>query len=279
MFNKGQTAFLIALFILIITIYENHSYFQAKARPPLIETENTIQPKSPPKHQNIVKSVKVPILIYHYVEYVKDKNDLMRASLNIQPHIFERQIVTLKEAGYTFITPRDLGSLFGTDTGYDKKYVIVSFDDGYEDFYTDVFPIIKKHEVRAVNYLVFNFINKPNYMNGCQIEEIIESDLVEIGAHTLNHRALPHLKGARREIFESKELLEKRFGIEVRAFAYPQGAYNDEIERLVEEAEFTSAVTLELGNILNKDTFFKLPRIRPGKMTGSKLIDYIENLK
>ena len=49
-------------------------------------------------------SVRVPILMYHYVEYIKDTNDTIRKSLNIIPSIFEEQIKTLKNDGYTFRT-------------------------------------------------------------------------------------------------------------------------------------------------------------------------------
>lgn len=62
-------------------------------------------------HNNIrvVKSYEnIKILIYHYVEYVKDKNDFIRESLNTPPHILEQQILTLKNNNYEFITPKDL---------------------------------------------------------------------------------------------------------------------------------------------------------------------------
>jgi hypothetical protein len=52
-----------------------------------------------------ISEINIPILMYHYVEYNKDKRDFIRDSLNVQPHVFEKQIVTLKNAGYVFITP------------------------------------------------------------------------------------------------------------------------------------------------------------------------------
>ncbi len=100
---------------------------------------------------NMIKSSKpkipnhfrIPILVYHYVEYVKDRGDKIRISLNIQPNIFESQIKTLKQAGYTFMMPKQIPDLFSGKISVPAKPIILSFDDGYKDFYTDVFPILK----------------------------------------------------------------------------------------------------------------------------------------
>ncbi len=225
-----------------------------------------------------ITQLKIPILVYHYVEYVTDERDFIRESLNIPPHIFEAQIKTLKEAGYTFITPSEIASLLESTENQDKKYVVLSFDDGYEDFYTDAFPILKRNNVKAVAYIVNNFVGYLNYMKENQIEEIAQSGLVEIGSHTLGHAGLPSLEKdiAYNEIYLSKKRLEERYGVNVVSFAYPYGSYNESVKELVKKAGFTSAVTMDEGNVVTKSVLFELKRLRPGYLVGEELLKYIE---
>ncbi len=170
-------------------------------------------------------AIKIPILMYHYVEYVTDERDTIRQSLNIEPHVFEQQLVTLKNAGYTFIWTSELEEIIKNKKLQDKKYVIITFDDGYKDFYTDAYPILKKHNVKAVNYVSYYFLDTPNYMDTTDIEEIVKSNLVEFGSHTLTHVDITTLskKDALDNLIKSKKYLESKFGIEVKSFAYPYG--------------------------------------------------------
>ena len=51
-----------------------------------------------------LETLRIPILMYHYIEYVKDQNDTIRRSLAIEPNILDQQIKTLSDSGYTFLT-------------------------------------------------------------------------------------------------------------------------------------------------------------------------------
>jgi peptidoglycan/xylan/chitin deacetylase (PgdA/CDA1 family) len=162
-----------------------------------------------------------------------------------------------------------------------KNYVVLTFDDGYRDFYTDVLPILQKYNAKATVYLVYNFLDNPNYLYTWQVREIIDSNLVEIGSHTLNHT---YLKGMTEEIIvneinESKFELENAFNIKINSFAYPYGAYNELTAKQVELAGYTNAVTTDLGIISNTNNKFVLKRIRPGYSTGQGLINYLDKLK
>jgi len=220
--------------------------------------------------------LKIPILMYHYVEYNQDEADFLRDSQNVPPHIFEQQIIDLKNAGYTFITPKDLDKIMKKKE--QKRYVILSFDDGFKDFYTDAFPILKKHNVTAISYIVYSFLDGQDYMSWDQAREVAGHNLIEIGSHTLNHAYLPGIQEeyATNELVLSKKNLEADFGVKVTSFAYPYGNYDKKTLELVKKAGYTNAVTVELGNIVNSDHMFELKRIRPGHITGQALINYIE---
>jgi len=241
----------------------------------LFPLKNHVKKTEPPD----TPSQKIPILMYHYVEYVTDENDFIRDSLNIPPHIFERQLLTLKNSGYKFITPNMLPELFQNGNIYDGEYVIISFDDGYEDFYTDVLPILKKHNIKAINYIVYNFLGSLNYLNKEQVHEMVKSELVEIGSHTLTHQWLEKTDPAitYSEVYQSKRKIEEEFGIEILSFAYPYGAYDELTIKQVKYAGYTNAVTVETGNIVDPKRMFELKRIRPGHLVGEELIRYIND--
>lgn len=223
--------------------------------------------------------VKLPIIMYHYIEYVKDAGDLIRKKLDITPANFESQLKSLKEAGFTTYFVRDIPGLFHTKSRLSSKDVILTFDDGYEDFYTDAFPILKKYQMKATLYVVNNFIGLKGYLNEGELREIIDSGVVEIGAHTLDHVYLKRapLSYARREILESKKLLEDKFGIKVDTFAYPYGAFSKEVADLVKEASYTAAVSVIPGVYQSEENLFYLSRIRPGVFVGRDAGKILEN--
>ena len=223
-------------------------------------------------------SLRVPILLYHYVEYVKDKNDTFRQSLNIPPHVLTSQIETLKEAGYTFITTSELTDAIAGKIKLPQKIVILTFDDGYRDFYTDVFPILKKEQVKAVEYVIPDFLNRPNFMFSFQLAEIAKNSLVEIGAHTMDHVWLKGIneKTASYQISQSKKTLESMLNTPINSFAYPYGAFDQQTMQLTKTAGFTNAVSTVPGIEHSLNTRYYLYRLRPGYRTGQELLNYLK---
>lgn len=221
---------------------------------------------------------KVPILLYHYVEYVQDKRDTIRKSFSITPNVFEEQIKTLLNNGYTFITSSDLGDALDNKAMLPENPVIMTFDDGYGDFYQDVLPILKKYKVRATAYIIPGFIDKLNYMTKKELEEVVVSGLVEIGAHTMNHMYLRNkpYNTVKQEVDKSKIILEEMFRVPVVSFAYPYGAFDKQAIGLVKEAGFKTAATTIPGNKASDENRYFIYRIRPGIRMGKELIDYLK---
>ena len=185
---------ILALLIVVTFFIFKSSNFNQQI-PDVVEIPKEVQESI--KNVKPQKYLRVPILLYHYVEYVKDQGDTIRKSLNITPYTFDAEIKTLKDAGYEFITTKDLADALDDKITLPPKSVILTFDDGYRDFYTDVFPILKKYNVKAVVFVVPNFLGLPNNLDTWMLAEIAKSGLVEIGAHTMNHAYLSGLPFAR----------------------------------------------------------------------------------
>lgn len=227
------------------------------------------------------KQLRVPILMFHYVEYVKDKGDTIRQSLDTTPYTFEEEIKTLVDAGYTFMTNSELADALDAKISLPPKPILLTFDDGYRDFYTDAYPVLKKYNVKATEYVITGFIGYPNNMTAEEIQEIATDGLVEIGAHTVDHANLKGMSEKRLvyEVEESKKTLEHLTGKPVVSFAYPYGAFDVPAIQEVAGAGFTSAVsTIPGADQLQIQRFF-LYRLRSGGRTGKNLLSWLDSVK
>ena len=223
-------------------------------------------------------SIHVPILLYHYVEINKDLGDTIRHSLTVSPYWFKEQAKYLVENNYTTITIEDLAYALEGRKDLPLKPVILTFDDGYRDFYTDVYPILKKYNLKATNFVFPNVLDKKNNMDTWMVKEISNSGLVTIGSHTLSHAYLSKLQQslAQKEIFESKIVLEQIIEKPVNVFAYPYGAFDKAAVELVQKAGFVAAVSTIKGNNQSLNSLFNLSRIRVGNFAGEQFKKLLE---
>jgi peptidoglycan/xylan/chitin deacetylase (PgdA/CDA1 family) len=231
-------------------------------------------PKEP-----LLITYRVPVLIYHYVEYVRDEKDTIRQSLNINPFTFEQQIIVLKKAEYTFITAGELGRVLDGEMNMPKKPILLTFDDGHWDLYTDVLPILKKYNVKATAYIVPGLLGGSDFLKPDQVQQIVDSGLIEIGAHTVHHSYLKKLdlKTVKKEVEVSKAMLEDEFHIPVVSFAYPYGAFDAQAIEIVKNAGFKTAVSTLPGIEVNQADRYFIYRIRPGGRVGDTLINYLQD--
>lgn len=228
----------------------------------------------------VERNVRLPIILYHYVEVVKDKGDTIRQSLNINPYIFEKQLKDLKDNGYTAYYVKDIPGILNGDIKINDKSVVLTFDDGYEDFYTDAFPIIQKYKTKVTLYVVYDFIGRKGFLNKQELVDIANSGLVEIGSHAVDHISMSGIatSEAKWQITRSKSLLEELLGIEIKTFAYPYGGFNAKTIDFVKEASYSAAVSVMSGVYHTNDEIFHLTRYRAG-MLGDSPVKVLEKLK
>ena len=118
-----------------------------------------------------------------------------------------------------------------------KKPVLITFDDGWQDNYTNAYKILKKKNVKANIFIAYNYIGQKNCLTWEQIFEMKNSGLISFGSHTVNHVNLTKLKDdeIKTELTQSKKLLEEKLLQEINCFAYPKGAgaADEKIRKLV----------------------------------------------
>lgn len=213
----------------------------------------------------------IPILMYHRL--VLDESEESVNIIHLSKDKFEEQLCYLKNNNYITITFKELKSL-NLKERKEKNYIILTFDDGYEDNYTILYPLLKKYNMKAVIYLVSD-INynkwdiedlgekKLNLLNIEQILEMKNSGLVEFGGHTKNHCKLDLMSKdeQRIEIKENKEYLEKLLKEEVVSFAYPFGRFNEDSKKVVEEVGYTYGVATNKGDFFIETDLYEIRRI------------------
>lgn len=207
-------------------------------------------------------AINVPILIYHYVANNPNPNDKTRNSLSVPPDKFEAQMDYLSKNGYTPITLDTLYGIYNKQASVPGKPIILTFDDGYQDFYTIVYPILKRFNFHAVSFIATGLIGGSYYMNWSQIKEIQSSGLVTFEAHTINHVNLVSLSyaAALKQMKDSKDVLYSQTGYPVNFIAYPYGITNGNVQAAAQKAGFVGGLGTRFGKA--SASGMNMPRIR-----------------
>ena len=186
-----------------------------------------------------------PILEYHMV---KENPSAEERPYVVPPADFAEQLDYLTAEGYTTITPQDYARARKGKQTLPEKPVILSFDDGYEDNYRVVLPMLEERGMKAVFYMVTNDIGQPGYLTWDNLFDM-ERRGMEIGSHTANHIPLTTLsrEQQRDELRLSKLMLEWKGMKTIYSFSYPNGAYDDGVVAMLQEEEYLTAVTGEAG--------------------------------
>lgn len=246
--------------------------------PPINKPANSPQPaKTPHMPQRYGKEVYVPILYYHYIGENPNKEDKARDNLSIDPKRFDEELAYLAQRGYTPITLDMLYSALKTDGALPAKSVVLTFDDGYIDFYVNAYPILKKYNFQATVFIPTGLVGTGYYMTWDQIKEMSASGIILFQAHSVGHLMLTELDEAQLsyQIMESKKTLEGILGKPVNFFAYPYGVSNPYIWKKVAEAGYLGGIGTWYSKTISEGFIFDMPRI---KVTGGITIENFAQL-
>ena len=221
--------------------------------------------------------ISVPILEYHYIRVVTDPADRLGFNLSVTPSNFKAQMDWLQAHGYHPVDLTELRAYFQDQKPLPARPVVLTFDDGYIDFYTTALPILQAHGFRAVSYVVPGFLNNPRYMTSAEVAEINVSG-IEIGAHTMTHADLTKAGPAQlvQEVRGSKAALEQLLGHPVLDFCYPSGKFNATVIASLQQFGFQSATTELPGTEHAWDGRLTWSRVRVNG--GEELSQFITSL-
>lgn len=196
----------------------------------------------------------VPILVYHHVQSYQAGYYLLYASTSQ----FARQLWYLHHNGYHPVT---LDQVYAAWTGgprLPRRPVVLSFDDGYVDQYTNAARLLRRYHYPAVLNLVVH--------NGTALSRAMVRRMIawgwEVDSHTLTHPLLTRLSASqlRYQLVASRRVIRRRFHVPVHFLCYPGGIYNRTVVRAVRAAGYLGATTIHYGRATPHGRF-AMPRI------------------
>jgi peptidoglycan/xylan/chitin deacetylase (PgdA/CDA1 family) len=195
--------------------------------------------------------VSVPILTYH------NFNPTVPGSMSITPEKFAAQLKWLRENGYTVIPLKDLVSyLQGKNITLPRKPVVITADDGWESVYTYMFPLVRQYHIPVTLFIYpLTISHGAHAMTWNQLKELQQTGLFDIQGHTYWH---PNFKQEKRhlsaeeyqklvhvQLYNSKEILEKKLGTPITLLEWPFGIYDNYLEQEAAKAGYDMAFSID----------------------------------
>lgn len=206
------------------------------------------------------------ILTYHSI-------DVSGSVVSCAPQDFAQQMSHLSDKGFRGMSLQEAVTYREEHASWPRKSVVLTFDDGFANFYDQALPVLMKHSFTATVFVIsghmggLNNWSKPpaelgmqKMLSWRQASELAGAG-IEIGSHTRTHPDLRlcSLEKARQEMTESRKEIEDHLGQTVKSFAYPYGGTNRTLCALAAN-EFGAACTTELRRA-NSDATECLPRV------------------
>lgn len=214
------------------------------------------------------------VLMYHHIGDPPPKVKLW--ALYVSRLNFAFQMWYLKKAEYNVISLEALGALAAAGREIPPYSVVLTFDDGFYDFYANAYPILKKYDFAATVFAVtgqcgrkadwegIELTGTGDIMNEAELSEITQNSKITIAPHTDGHKKLSSLSAAdaETEIAASIAAVKKISGRDVKTFAAPYGDYNAETIEILKKYNIEFAVTT-VNRAFNSmtDSLLEIPRI------------------
>lgn len=172
--------------------------------------------------------VRIPILMYHSISKGIGEGKHPYYQTTTDPEVFAEQMRFLHENQYSVIGLSDLVNRV-VERKRSDKYVVITFDDGFRDFYRHAMPVLSRYDFNATVFLPTGHIgdtrlqfNNRDCLTWSEVRELHRAGIV-FGSHTVTH---PQLRLTTREqqeyeLRQSKSSIEDEIGGEVESFCYP----------------------------------------------------------
>ena len=202
--------------------------------------------------------MQAPVIAYHKID--EPTEDIKLRGAFTSPKNFAKQMRYLKKQGFNFYTASELIDFYRTNGFFPTKSIVLTFDDGWKDNYTNAFPILRDLEIKATIFLVPSCIGQTtikvvgdgeNQREHLALEDILEMSKygIEFGSHTLNHKLLHQipLSEIKYEVEESKKEIENFLQKPCRVFAYPAGFFTEAAQEAIKRAGYIAAFSTVYG--------------------------------
>jgi peptidoglycan/xylan/chitin deacetylase (PgdA/CDA1 family) len=210
---------------------------------------------------------RIPALMYHEIADAADATSY----LAVPPAAFADQLALLRDEGWRTISAGALSAMLAAgNTVLPERTVVISFDDGYENFYSQAMPELAKHDFTATLFMTSGWVKEARpsgagiapMLSWAQLADAARAG-IEIGGHTCTHPQLDQLsnRSLRDELTVSKRELEDKLGMEVPGVAYPFGYASRVVYQMAREAGYQWGYIVGNKTAARKSDLFAIPRL------------------
>jgi peptidoglycan/xylan/chitin deacetylase (PgdA/CDA1 family) len=225
-----------------------------------------------------IRTVRVPILMYHYLSTPPADANIYRRDLSVAPELFAQHLERIQLEGYTTTSLYDLLLHLTQGAALPPHPVILTFDDGYRDNYEYAFPLLVKHRMQATFFVVTDFIDeqRSEYLTWDMVREMYSAGM-SIESHGRNHASLQDRDDDYLiwQALGSLETIQFELGVRPHFVSYPAGEYDQRTIDIFRSAHFWAGLTTKQGATHTGDDLFQLHRVR---VRGSTTPDELARL-
>jgi len=188
-------------------------------------------------------SLRVPILVYHSIAPNHPGQTAGQRQLDVDTAVFREQMNLLAVNKFNVIPLGMLADAIQGRANLPARSVVITFDDGWLNQYTNALPILQANHFTATFFIISGQVGRgPKYMDLDQVKALQHAGMT-IGAHSRTHANLINATDAqlRDEIVSCREDLQKMLGVTPDLFAYPYGSWNRRVATAVEGAGYRAA--------------------------------------
>ncbi|HXQ95310.1 MAG TPA: polysaccharide deacetylase family protein [Candidatus Acidoferrales bacterium] len=212
--------------------------------------------------------LQIPILMYHRIIAPDLAGDSL-PGLVVPPELFDAQLSALHAAGWRTVTVAQISRALQLHRALPPRTFAISIDDGWDDGYTNALPILQRYGFHATYYVIAGRVATwTSALSPAELRALAAAGM-EIGDHTLDHRALPYLSAAEMhvQVMTAADLLAGFVGERPVTFAYPSGRYDLAAEAELQADGFGMAVIEGSGAWESAANRFAVPRVRVSPTT------------
>ena len=211
----------------------------------LVTDDNFSQEYDIPPLPQASDTVRIPVLMYHHIDFFPTGSSSFKQSLYVTEEIFEKQIAYLTRKNYKSISTEEFYSFLITGKNPTQKIVMITFDDSLLTHYTKAFSILQKYGHKGVFFVP----SKVGLITGEKLKEMSENEM-DIQSHSATHPNLSLISNRailHQEIVESKKFLENITNKPVTSFAYPGCVGNIPTFNMVQNSGYTQGFSCGTG--------------------------------
>lgn len=218
----------------------------------------------------------IPILAYFSVSLEEDENANW---VNLKD--FEEQMDYLKENHYTPLNSDELYSYIENGVCEVSNPVVITFDNGYRDFYEHAFPVLKKHNFKAILFqITANVDALSNSLTTSQIKEISDYG-IDIGIRGNTNSAMNELTSLEKEkvIQSGVEDLEKIINKKPVGFSFPYGSFDEDSISYLNKYNISGSFTLHKEATKKGQNIYNIPRmLMDDKVDMDSFLSFLKNI-